>query len=194
MTGLEKIVKQIQDEAQQAADGVIAAANAQAREIAEQTQRDTQAQCEAIRAQSQQDVAGQLAAAQSAAELAKRRAVLAAKQEIISSVISDAEQEIYTMPDAGYFDLILKMVKKYSLPQSGEILFSKKDLARLPAGFDATLVKSANGTLAISKETREIAGGFVLVYGGIEENCSIEALFYAAHEQLQDKIQEILFA
>lgn len=194
MTGLEKIVKQIQDEARAAADGVIAAANAEAAAIAEQAQRESKAKCEAIAAQSKQDVASQLAAAQSAAELAKRRAVLAAKQEMISGVITDAEQEIYSMPDAGYFDLILKMVKKYSLPQSGEILFSKKDLARIPADFDAALAKAANGALTVSKETREIAGGFVLAYGGIEENCSIEALFYAAHEQLQDKIQEILFA
>ena len=39
-----------------------------------------------------------------------------------------------------------------------------------------------------------INGGFVLTYGGIEENCSIDALFDAAHEVLQDKVQEILFS
>ena len=48
--------------------------------------------------------------------------------------------------------------------------------------------------LHISGDTRDIDGGFVLTYGGIEENCSIDALFDAAHEVLQDKVQEILFS
>ena len=34
----------------------------------------------------------------------------------------------------------------------------------------------------------------VVSYGGIEENCSIEALFYAARERLQDRVQELLFS
>lgn len=34
----------------------------------------------------------------------------------------------------------------------------------------------------------------MLSYGGIEENCSIEALFYAARERLQDRVQELLFS
>ena len=194
MTGLEKIVKQIRDEAQQAADQVVSQAKAEAQQLAQKAQSDAEAQTAAVRAQAQADVKNQLAAAQSAAELAKRRAVLAAKQEIISDVIADAEQEIYALPDDSYFDLILKMVKKYSLAQAGEILFSPKDLARIPTGFDAALAKAAAGPLTLSKQTRAIGGGFVLSYGGIEENCSIRALFDAAHEQLQDKVQEILFS
>ena len=47
--------------------------------------------------------------------------------------------------------------------------------------------------LTVSSETRDIDGGFVLTYGGIEENCSFDALFDSAHEMLQDKVQEILF-
>lgn len=194
MTGLEKIVQQIRDEAQQAADQVLDKARAQALEITSKAGVDAAARRESIRSQAENDVKNVLTAAESAAELARRRALLSAKQEIIAEVIADTQAEIYAMPDDEYFALILKMVKKFSLPQSGEIIFSKKDLDRLPAGFSAKIAENANCTLALSGESRPIDGGFVLSYGGIEENCSVEALFYAAREQLQDKVSEILFA
>lgn len=194
MTGLEKIVQQIRDEAQQAADAVIAQAKEEAGQIAAKAAEDAQVQSGAILAKSKTDVQNHLAAAKSAAELAQRRAVLAAKQEIIGEAIESARQSIYKLPDSDYFALILKMISKFSLPQEGELLFSPSDLGRLPASFETSLAKSANGKLTVSRETRAIDGGFVLSYGGIEENCSIEALFYAARERLQDRVQELLFS
>lgn len=194
MTGLDKIVQQIRDEAQQAANETLEKARAKALEITAQAGVDAASRRESIRAQSENEVKNLLSAAESAAELAKRRALLSAKQEIISQLIAATQADIYAMSDNDYFDLILKMVKKYSLPQKGEIIFSSKDLARMPSGFAAKIAGCANGELEVSTGTRPIEGGFVLTYGGVEENCSVEALFYAAREQLQDKVSEILFS
>ena len=54
--------------------------------------------------------------------------------------------------------------------QEGEILFSQRDLDRLPSGFEQELAQAlpAGGSLKISREPRKIDGGFVLVYGGVE--------------------------
>lgn len=194
MTGLEKIVQQIRDEAQQAANEALDKSRAQALEITNNAGVDAAARREAIKAQSENEVKNLLSAAESAAELAKRRALLSAKQEIISQIIADTQADIFAMSDEDYFALILKMVKKYSLSQKGEIIFSKKDLDRMPSGFADKIAGCANGPLEVSKGTRPIEGGFILLYGGVEENCSIEALFYAAREQLQDKVSGILFS
>lgn len=194
MTGLEKIVQQIRDEAQQAANQTLDKSRAKALEITNNAGVDAAARREAIKAQLENEVKNLLSAAESAAELAKRRALLSAKQEIISQIIADTQADIFAMSDEDYFALILKMVKKYSLPQKGEIIFSKKDLARMPSGFADKIAGCAKGPLELSKETRSIEGGFVLIYGGVEENCSVEALFYAAREQLQDKVSGILFS
>ena len=43
------------------------------------------------------------------------------------------------------------------------------------------------------KEPRPIEDGFVLVYGGIEENCTFRALMDAKKDQLQDTVNQILF-
>lgn len=193
MSGLDKIIQQIQSEAKQSADEMIAKAKEKAAEISAQAEKDASAKVAAIEERAKADVQNSIASAKSAADLARRREILAAKQEIIGQAIEEAQQSVYALPDSDYFALILKMIKKYSLAQDGEIRFSKKDLGRLPASFEDSLSKSAQGKLALSKEPADIGGGFVLLYGGVEENCSIEALFYAARADLQDKVQELLF-
>ena len=50
------------------------------------------------------------------------------------------------------------------------------------------------GSLTLSKEQRTLDGGFILIYGGIEENCTIRALFDARRETLQDQVHGLLFA
>ena len=41
------------------------------------------------------------------------------------------------------------------------------------------LTKKNGGSLKISKEGRNIENGFILAYGGIEENCTLRAMFDA---------------
>ncbi len=193
MTGLEKIIKQIQDEAEASAAKVIAEAQAKAQEIRAKAQEDAQSKRAAIEEQTAHEVEMIASSAKSAASLAIRRAVLAAKQEVINGVIVKARESILSLPDDEYFALILKMAQKYSLPQPGEAYFSQADLNRMPSDFAKKLEAASKGGLAVAKQPRPIDGGFILVYGGVEENCSIEALFYAEQERLQDKVQAFLF-
>lgn len=100
-----------------------------------------------------------------------------------------------TLPTVEYFANLLKLIRRYALPQE-EILFSQRDLDRLPSGFEQELAQAlpAGGSLKVSREPRKIDGGFVLVYGGVEQNCSFAALFDAAKDRLQDKLHALLFA
>ena len=38
-----------------------------------------------------------------------------------------------------------------------------------------------------------IDNGFILAYGGIEENCTIRAMFHTKQDELSDVVQKILF-
>ena len=197
MTGLEKILSQIGSEAQQAADETLAQAQAQAQDLVKAAEEEGNAQSQRIAQQAQTAVKDILSRAQSAAALQKRRAMLQAKQEIIRDVISQAKASLFDLEEQEYFDVIVKLAKKNVLPQKGEILFSQADLQRLPQDFEQTLnraVADQGASLTISRETRPIDGGFVLSYGGVEENCSFTALFDAAHENLQDQVHELLFS
>lgn len=203
MTGLEKIVKKIEDEANVAAAAKLEAAQAEAQTIYDAAMQKAKAQSEEILAQSKAQAGELLAGASSAAALAKRKALLSEKQSIINGVIADAQNALLALPEKEYFELIEKLLEKHMLAQHGEIFFSAADLKRLPTGFGFKLGVTAmakGGNLKVSKEPRSINGGFILVYpdaeagGDIEINCSFEALFYAAHEQLQDKITGLLFS
>ncbi|MCC8027012.1 MAG: V-type ATP synthase subunit E [Clostridium sp.] len=197
MAGLDKIIGQIEEESKAAAARTIEAARAEAEKILETARKEAEAECADIERRSAQAVANILERGKSAAELKKRGSLLAEKQKLIGDTIARAKEELKNMEAEAYFDMILKLAVKSAQSGEGEILFSAKDLARLPQGFEEKLnaaLKGRGAALRISGDARDIDAGFVLTYGGIEENCSIDALFDSAHELLQDKAQEILFS
>ena len=104
---------------------------------------------------------------------------------------------LLAMPAEQYFPFLKQVLTRYALPEKGEICFSKQDLDRMPAGYMEELQAVAaekGGSLTLSKEQRALDGGFILIYGGIEENCTIRALFDARRETLQDQVHGLLFA
>ena len=190
MAGLDKIIARIQAESEEAAARTLEAAKAEAEAILQNAREEAAAECAAIGRKAEQAAANILDRGHSAAEL---------KQVLIGRIIGEAKQQLKNMPKEAYFENIVKLAVKASQSGKGTILFSKADLDRLPENFADTLNAAlvAGGkegaALTVSGETRDIDGGFVLTYGGIEENCSFDALFDSAHEMLQDKVQEILF-
>ena len=56
-----------------------------------------------------------------------------------------------------------------------------------------TLKEAVGADVSIAQEPANIDGGFILSYGGIEENCSFDAIFRSEREKLQDIVSGILF-
>ncbi|MDF2544034.1 MAG: hypothetical protein K0S47_3752 [Herbinix sp.] len=115
MTGLEKILKAIEEEAMANADTVISKANQEAEEIIAAATSEAQKKCAEIATKSEADVNAANARAQSAAALQERKLMLEAKQQVISNVILNAKNTLLQLPVSEYFDVILRMVLKYSL-------------------------------------------------------------------------------
>jgi V/A-type H+-transporting ATPase subunit E len=197
MTGLEKILKAIEDEAQAGADAVITEANKEAEVILTAARLEAEKKSSQIAEKSAADVKSVISRAESAAALQEKKILLNTKQQIISNIITKARNSLAVLPDSEYMDIILKMVKKYAHNKAGKILFSAADKNRLPKDFNAGLAAALSGkagaVLTIADETADIDGGFLLVYGDIEENCSFDALFSAAKDTLQDKVNSLLF-
>ena len=196
MTGLEKITSEIKADADKSVAAIIDKANAEASGILAGAEKEA---AEAV-AKINHDVSVRLSAskstAESAAALRKRRLILEEKQKLIGEVIEEAKNLIYALPDDVYFEKILKLAEKNVNTAEGKIIFNAKDLSRLPADFETKLnvvAVAKGGKLTVSKETRPIDGGFVLLYEGIDQNCSITSLFETHIESVQDKIQKLLF-
>ena len=89
-----------------------------------------------------------------------------------------------------------KLLREYVLPEEGEICFNSRDLERMPEGFSGrirTIAAEVGGSLILSETPLDTDGGFLLVYGGIEENCTLKAVFSSRREELSDQVNRMLF-
>ena len=195
MTGLEKIVATIMEEAQAEANAVIDQAHAEAARILSEEKSRSDALCAEIEASARQRATDIERAAGSAAELQRRRRLLEAKQGMLAHTMEEALKELYALPKEEYFNLLIQMASACAEPMAGELLLSGRDLSRCPEDFIQQLGQALpkGAALSLSQETRPIDGGFILKYGDIELNCSFRAVFDARREELTDKVRGILF-
>ena len=193
MSGIDKIIKGIEDDTRAVCDGIISQAQAKAAKITASAEQEAAR----IRSASDQRCAASVAdikkRGDSAAELEEKKILLSTKQHIISDMLAVGVERVKNLPEKEYFALILKMVKKYSLAQEGVIRFGKKDAQRLPEGFIDRINKESCGKLTLSDTFAPIDAGFILIYGGVEENCSFDAIFLSEDETLKDKAGKLLF-
>ncbi len=197
MTGLDKMVSQILEEANNSAKAKIEEANKQAAKIEADAQAEADKLVAEIQKKSEADIANYKERVKSSSDLRRRTALLTAKQQMISEVIDKACAKFSAKEEAEYFQTLKDMLEKFVQPEEGILYLSPEDLAVLPADFKtdaAVIAAKRGGALTISEEGRNIGKGFVLSYGGIEENCSFTSLFDAKRDELQDRVQKILFS
>ena len=181
MSGLENMKRQILDEANHSAEEQISKARTKAEEILREAREQVEEQSAVMAKKSEDETKDYAQRIASSSEMQRKQALLQAKQEVIQEVLNKAFQ---------------KLLETYALPQEGTIYFSAADLARMPQKFEDVIEQTAQkkgGHLVVSKEPKDMDGGFVLVYGGIEENCTIRAMFHTKQDELSDVVQKILF-
>lgn len=196
MSGLDKIKSQILDEANHSAEAKIAEANEKAEQMLSEAKAEAEAEVSRISAKSREAIAVYEDRVKSSGEMQRKQAILQAKQEVIADVLNKAYEKVRAQDTAAYFEMIRKMLEKYAQPGDGIISFNAEDLKRMPKGFEAEIEKAAKekgGSLKLSEEPKDMDGGFILVYGGVEENCTIRAMFDAKRDHLSDKVHEVLF-
>lgn len=145
MTGLEQIIRQIEDDAAASVVSIRQKAEEEAAQIAQEARSRGEARAQEIANQAKEQAKSIQSRAESAAALQKRQSVLAAKQAIIRELLEKSRQDMETLPTVEYFANLLKLIRRYALPQEGEILFSQRDLDRLPSGFEQELAQALAG-------------------------------------------------
>lgn len=196
MAGLDKIIEQIIEEAKCDAARIVDAAHKEAEQIVAKEKASCDLMMQEALEKEKMMKELQESKMQSSMEQQRKIAILRAKQEVIKEVIDEAYRALKQQDEAAYFASITKLICRYALAEAGEIYFSKEDLGRMPLDYEKEILKAAaeaGGSLQLMKEPRPIEDGFVLVYGGIEENCTFRALLDAKKDELQDTVHRILF-
>ncbi len=193
MAGIDKMIRQIEDDTKTECDEVIAKARFKADKIT----AEAKSEADKITADAKRKAAAKVADIEkrgdSSAALEERKIALYTKQSIISDMLSNGMENAKNLPDDEYFELILKMIGKNSQEKDGVISFGQKDLDRLPAGYLEKINSVSKGKLTLSDHAAAIDAGFILSYGGIEENCSFDAVFMSEADTLSDKAGKLLF-
>jgi V/A-type H+-transporting ATPase subunit E len=195
---LEKILDRIGKDAQNEADRIKNRASASV----DETIKKAQEEAENLKAQGLEDAKN--AAEQrkeriiSTARLDFRKALLAEKQRAIDNAFQEAVDSLIRMNDNEYRKIIRSMILSNVQTGDEEIILSKRDKSRLGNNFvkdvNRQLAKNGGkGNLTLSKETYNMAGGFILRRGKIELNSTFGTLFKSSRDELESEVSKILF-
>lgn len=197
MSGLDKIIADIGESAQNQYNDIIAAAEKEADALlkSEKTVADSDAESYVNRAKERIKTAEN--AEEASNEMLLRQGILKAKLSIIDETREKAVNEILVLDEKEYFAALKKVILgNYLKASSGLLRLNEADRKRLPADFLSTLNKElSNGaSLKLDEKTANIRGGCILVYGDIEENCSFDAIAASLKDTLRDETYKILFS
>lgn len=194
MTGLESIINQIAGDGQKEAGEILAEARKKADEIAENAKAQGAEKVRAVLKDGERRAQDIRDRAQSAAELEQRNQMLVFKQELIRQAVDAARESLENAPDEEYFNTLLTLYKRFAQEGRGEMYLNKKDIDRLPDDFLARMRKAVpEAEVTISPKPQKIESGFLLVYGGVDINCTFRAIFEDASDQLRDAAGKLLF-
>lgn len=193
MSGLEKILSQIEyesndrckaivEEAEKKAQSIINEANEKAQKLELENKEKTEKKLEDLKQVSI-----------SSADFAKSKIILKSKLEIIDEMLEKSLDELKKLPDEEYFEIISQLIIKNSKAKKGVLRLSQKDLNRLPKGFAEDINSKLEGDGIELGDAIDINGGFVLVYDDIDINCSFDAIASSKLDELRDALNALLF-
>ena len=186
MGGLSTIIEEILEDAQREADAILEKANKEAAEIRIQCEKDKEILIEEKKAEAQDACMKLTDLMELSAKSEARQMVLASKTKIIKDVFEYIKTDFKNSPE--YFDMLLKFLKNYSEEKDGVMYMSENDLKRLPEDFSKKAQANSKGNISISPEAINIDGGFIIKYGKVDINCSINSIF----EERKNKIYDII--
>ena len=189
MSGVEKITARLNEETAAQCEEILSAARSKAAEIVGRAQAEGNAVIQKAEAEANKRGEQILASAASQSAANARKAMLAAKVDLIDEVLSVAKQSLHDLSDEAYFNALAGLARKNRQDGIGEMLLCERDLRRMPNNF----IDKLGSGIKVSPIPADIEDGFILKYGEIEQNCTFNALFSAFSQELRSRAAELLF-
>ena len=194
MSGLEKIISQIEYESNDRCKSIIEEANKKAQSIIDEAEQSAKSILSSSEEKTAKKLDSMKQIAQSSSEFAKSKILLKSKLEIIDETLSKSLEEIKNLPDNEYFEIIKALIIGNSRDGKGALCLSEKDESRLPKGFIESVNKELENKEIVLGKTVDIDGGFILVYEDIDINCSFDAISQSKLDELRDALNTVLFS
>lgn len=198
MNGIDRITDRIEADAREQAKAIIAEAEAKCAEIRKENEKKAQERYLQLIRNGTKDCESGLERRKSAAEMDAKKSVLALKQDCVAEAFDMAKRRLADMPEDSYVGFLASLAASAAADGSGEIVLSARDRERcgkavLERANAALAAKGLTPALTLAVDSREISGGLILRQGGVEVNCSIEALVEALKGPMTADVARTLF-
>ena len=198
MNGIDRITDRIEADAREQAKAIIAEAEAKCAEIRKENEKKAQERYLQLIRNGTKDCESGLERRKSAAEMDAKKSVLALKQDCVAEAFDMAKRRLADMPEDSYVGFLASLAASAAADGSGEIVLSARDRERcgkavLERANAALAAKGLTPALTLAADSREISGGLILRQGGVEGNCSIEALVEALKGPMTADVARTLF-
>lgn len=198
MKGTEKIIAHIRADGDAEAKKIIDAASKQAEEKRAESFKAALSEYEKLMQAGNAECEDILSGSRRIAEMEAKKSVLSVKQEMISAAFDAAREEIVNMPRDKYTQFLACMAAEAAASGMEEIVLNARDKAEVgksvcKAANELLSAKGTPGKLTVSEDTADISGGVIVRFGGIETNCSIDALIRQRRSGLSTEVAAALF-
>ncbi len=198
MKGTEKIIAHIRADGDAEAKKIIDAASKQAEEKRAESFKAALSEYEKLMQAGNAECEDILSGSRRIAEMEAKKSVLSVKQEMISAAFDAAREEIVNMPRDKYTQFLARMAAEAATSGMEEIVLNARDKAEVgksvcKAANELLSAKGTPGKLTMSEDTADISGGVIVRFGGIETNCSIDALIRQRRSGLSTEVAAALF-
>lgn len=219
MHNLDKILDKILSQARDEAEGVLAAAQRECKQIEKESVQRADGVVEAARVRAQRDQEAAVARAASTADMKKREILLAAKVGMLEKAFAQAEQYLYDLSRedtcvflahlladaaAERLEAVQRLQELYGEEEAGctdfEVVLCEADQEMGPLVIRAAKtflkrISPAYGKIdfTLARDAAPIRGGLILRYGDIESNCSVEAVVGSIQGKIEFAVADILF-
>lgn len=198
MKGTEKIIAHIRADGDAEAKKIIDAASKQAEEKRAESFKAALSEYEKLMQAGNAECEDILSGSRRIAEMEAKKSVLSVKQEMISAAFDAAREEIVNMPRDKYTQFLARMAAEAAASGMEEIVLNARDKAEVgksvcKAANELLSAKGTPGKLTVSEDTADISGGVIVRFGGIETNCSIDALIHQRRSGLSTEVAAALF-
>ena len=198
MKGTEKIIAHIRADGDAEAKKILDAAAKQAEEIRAASFKEALSEYERLMEAGNAECEDILSGSRRIAEMEAKKSVLSVKQEMISAAFDAAREEIVNMPRDKYTQFLARMAAEAAAGGMEEIVLNARDKAEVgkavcKAANELLSAKGTPGKLTVSEHTADISGGVIVRFGGIETNCSIDALIRQRRSGLSTEVAAAMF-
>ena len=188
IAGLSSIIGQINREAVEAAEKITAKAKEDAKQIIKKATESANDKIEAAKQKADIVFKTEFEREETSAEHGMSQTILEEKQKLLDKSVA----KLKSLDVKEYFNFLQTLISKYAQNKNGELMLSENDIKRMPDTFNS-FVSENYPELKIVK-SKKIDAGFVIKYGDIEENCTIDALIEENIDSIKEKAYMKLFS